>query len=52
VPLLNTLASNSPFWFGEDSGAGQLSDDEDWGVRRFMLRDPSATIVNVLSHVH
>jgi hypothetical protein len=25
--------------------------DEDWGVRRFMLREPSATIVNVLSHV-
>jgi len=24
--------------------------DEDWGVRRFMLRDPSGTIVNVLSH--
>ena len=25
--------------------------DEDWGVRRFMLRDPSGTMVNVLSHV-
>lgn len=25
--------------------------DEEWGVRRFMLRDPSGTIVNVLSHV-
>jgi len=25
--------------------------DEDWGVRRFMLRDPSGTIVNVLSHL-
>jgi catechol 2,3-dioxygenase-like lactoylglutathione lyase family enzyme len=24
--------------------------DEDWGVRRFMLREPSGTIVNVLSH--
>lgn len=24
--------------------------DEDWGVRRFMLRDPSGTTVNVLSH--
>ena len=24
--------------------------DEEWGVRRFMLRDPSGTIVNVLSH--
>ena len=23
---------------------------EDWGVRRFMLREPSGTIVNVLSH--
>jgi catechol 2,3-dioxygenase-like lactoylglutathione lyase family enzyme len=25
--------------------------DEEWGVRRFMLREPSGTIVNVLSHV-
>ena len=25
--------------------------DEEWGVRRFMLRDPSGTVVNVLSHV-
>ena len=25
--------------------------DEDWGVRRFMLRDPSGTVVNVLSHL-
>lgn len=25
--------------------------DEDWGVRRFMLRDPSGTVVNVLSHI-
>ena len=25
--------------------------DEEWGVRRFMLRDPSGTIVNVLSHL-
>jgi catechol 2,3-dioxygenase-like lactoylglutathione lyase family enzyme len=24
--------------------------DEHWGVRRFMLREPSGTIVNVLSH--
>jgi catechol 2,3-dioxygenase-like lactoylglutathione lyase family enzyme len=24
--------------------------DEAWGVRRFMLRDPSGTMVNVLSH--
>jgi uncharacterized glyoxalase superfamily protein PhnB len=24
--------------------------DEEWGVRRFMLREPSRTIVNVLSH--
>jgi uncharacterized glyoxalase superfamily protein PhnB len=24
--------------------------DEDWGVRRFMVREPSGTIVNVLSH--
>jgi uncharacterized glyoxalase superfamily protein PhnB len=26
--------------------------DEEWGVRRFMLRDPSGTVVNVLSHIH
>jgi uncharacterized glyoxalase superfamily protein PhnB len=25
--------------------------DEDWGVRRFMLRDPNGTVVNVLSHI-
>ena len=25
--------------------------DEPWGVRRFMLRDPSGTVVNVLSHI-
>jgi uncharacterized glyoxalase superfamily protein PhnB len=25
--------------------------DEDWGVRRFMLRDPSGTVVNVVSHL-
>ena len=25
--------------------------DEAWGVRRFMLREPSGTIVNVLSHL-
>jgi hypothetical protein len=24
--------------------------DEEWGVRRFMLRQPGGTIVNVLSH--
>jgi catechol 2,3-dioxygenase-like lactoylglutathione lyase family enzyme len=24
--------------------------DEAWGVRRFMLREPSGTIINVLSH--
>jgi uncharacterized glyoxalase superfamily protein PhnB len=24
--------------------------DEQWGVRRFMLREPSGTLVNVLSH--
>ena len=24
--------------------------DESWGVRRFMLREPSGTIVNVLPH--
>jgi catechol 2,3-dioxygenase-like lactoylglutathione lyase family enzyme len=24
--------------------------NEEWGVRRFMLRDPSGTVVNVLSH--
>ena len=24
--------------------------DEDWGTRRFMLREPSGTLVNVLSH--
>jgi catechol 2,3-dioxygenase-like lactoylglutathione lyase family enzyme len=24
--------------------------DEDWGVRRFMLREPGGTMVNVLSH--
>ena len=24
--------------------------EEDWGVRRFMLREPSGTIVNVVSH--
>jgi uncharacterized glyoxalase superfamily protein PhnB len=25
--------------------------DEDWGVRRFMLGEPSGTVVNVLSHI-
>jgi catechol 2,3-dioxygenase-like lactoylglutathione lyase family enzyme len=25
--------------------------DEEWGVRRFMLQDPSGTTVNVVSHV-
>jgi hypothetical protein len=24
--------------------------DDEWGVRRFMLREPSGTIVNVVSH--
>ena len=24
--------------------------DEEWGVRRFMLREPSGVTVNVLSH--
>jgi catechol 2,3-dioxygenase-like lactoylglutathione lyase family enzyme len=24
--------------------------DENWGVRRFMLREPSGTLVNVVSH--
>ena len=24
--------------------------DEEWGVRRFMLREPNGTVVNVLSH--
>ena len=24
--------------------------DEEWGVRRFMLREPSGTTINVLSH--
>ena len=24
--------------------------DEPWGVRRFMLREPSGTMINVLSH--
>jgi catechol 2,3-dioxygenase-like lactoylglutathione lyase family enzyme len=24
--------------------------DEDWGVRRFMLREPSGTLVNIVSH--
>jgi uncharacterized glyoxalase superfamily protein PhnB len=24
--------------------------DEDWGVRRFMVREPGGTMVNVLSH--
>jgi hypothetical protein len=25
--------------------------DEEWGLGRFMLRDPSGTVVNVLSHI-
>jgi hypothetical protein len=25
--------------------------NEPWGVRRFFVKDPSGTIVNVLSHV-
>lgn len=24
--------------------------DEEWGVRRFMLREPSGTLVNIISH--
>jgi catechol 2,3-dioxygenase-like lactoylglutathione lyase family enzyme len=24
--------------------------DEEWGVRRFMVREPSGTVVNVVSH--
>ena len=24
--------------------------DEAWGVRRFMLREPSGTVINILSH--
>jgi uncharacterized glyoxalase superfamily protein PhnB len=24
--------------------------DEEWGVRRFMLREPSGAVVNVVSH--
>jgi uncharacterized glyoxalase superfamily protein PhnB len=24
--------------------------DEDWGVRRFMLQEPSGSLVNVVSH--
>jgi uncharacterized glyoxalase superfamily protein PhnB len=24
--------------------------DQEWGVRRFMLREPSGTIVNIVSH--
>ncbi len=24
--------------------------DEEWGVRRFMLREPSGTVANVVSH--
>lgn len=26
--------------------------DEEWGVRRFMLREPGGTMVNVVSHRH
>jgi hypothetical protein len=25
--------------------------DEEWGVRRFMLREPSGTLINVVSHL-
>jgi catechol 2,3-dioxygenase-like lactoylglutathione lyase family enzyme len=25
--------------------------DEEWGVRRFMLRDPNGTVINVVSHL-
>ncbi|WP_007024561.1 VOC family protein [Saccharomonospora iraqiensis] len=24
--------------------------DEDWGVRRFFVRDPNGRVINVLSH--
>ncbi|MFI6299084.1 VOC family protein [Nonomuraea sp. NPDC050790] len=35
-----------------DSGAEIVHDlrDEDWGVRRFFVRDPNGRVVNVLSH--
>jgi hypothetical protein len=29
---------------------GMVVGDEGWGVRRFILREPSGTVVNVLSH--
>jgi uncharacterized glyoxalase superfamily protein PhnB len=25
--------------------------DEEWGVRRFMLREPNGTVINVVSHL-
>ncbi len=25
--------------------------DEDWGVRRFFIRDPDGVVINVLSHI-
>ncbi|MFI9558017.1 VOC family protein [Nonomuraea endophytica] len=35
-----------------DSGAEIVHDlqDEDWGVRRFFVRDPNGRVINVLSH--
>lgn len=26
--------------------------DEDWGVRRFFIRDPDGVVINVLTHIH
>jgi lactoylglutathione lyase len=26
--------------------------DEPWGVRRFFVRDPAGTLVNILMHTH
>jgi uncharacterized glyoxalase superfamily protein PhnB len=26
--------------------------DEEWGVRRFFVRDPNGRVVNVVSHLH
>lgn len=26
--------------------------DEEWGVRRFFVRDPNGRVINVLSHRH
>jgi uncharacterized glyoxalase superfamily protein PhnB len=34
------------------SGAENVRDlrDEEWGVRRFFVRDPNGRVVNVLTH--